>query len=73
VANAFWLALLFTTQLGVTIGIEEAGMADAPAWLLREKYFFSAFYLVVGSYYLHRHRRYLPGHLRAAFGRPRGA
>ena len=67
-ANAFWLALLFTTQLGVTIGIEEMGIADASGWLLREKYFFSALYLVVGSYYLFKNRRFLPAHLRSAFG-----
>jgi hypothetical protein len=72
-AAAGWLALLFFTQLGVTIGIEEANPPGVDDWLLTEKYVFSALYLIVGLFYLGRNFRRIPGLLRIAFpGRQRG-
>jgi cation:H+ antiporter len=52
--EAAWLAALFLSQLGLTIGLEEAAPRDVDTWLLREKYVFSTLYALVGSYFLVR-------------------
>jgi cation:H+ antiporter len=66
---AGWLAFLFLTQLGVTITIEELKPPETDLWLLREKFFFSTLYLLVGIFFLARHHRRIPQLLRIAFPR----
>jgi len=68
---AGWLAFLFLTQLGVTITIEELKPPDTDIWLLREKYFFSTMYLLLGLFFLGRHYRRIPQIARIAFPRRR--
>jgi cation:H+ antiporter len=64
---AGWLAFLFLTQLGVTIAIEEMKPPEMELWLLREKFFFSTLYLLVGTFFLARHHRRIPQLVRTAF------
>ena len=63
------LAALFLLQFATTLAIEESGVADAHAWLMKEKYIYSGLYMVLGTVQLVRYARYVPGHVRTAFGR----
>jgi cation:H+ antiporter len=70
-SEAAWVAALFLAQIGTAIALERAQPADLAYWMLVEKLAFSAFYLLVGTVYLVRYRRYVPELTRVAFpGRP---
>jgi uncharacterized membrane protein SirB2 len=52
------LLVLFLTQFGLSVGIEElAAPARRDGLLTAEKMFFTAAYLVLGAIWLVRHRR----------------